>query len=71
MVQTYAGKYLPIEVKYRHSIDFKKLSKGMGALCKLLGNTWPGIVVSKQWDDFGIRDDLFYIPLPHFLLLFD
>jgi nucleoside-diphosphate-sugar epimerase len=30
-----------------------------------------GIVVTKKWDDFGVKENLFYMPLPHFLLLFD
>ncbi|MEO5356514.1 MAG: ATP-binding protein [Nitrospirae bacterium YQR-1] len=68
IVSAGAGRYLPVEVKYKNNINAGQL-KVIRTLCKQFDQN--GIVVTKQWDDFGKRDCLFYIPLPHFLLLFD
>ncbi|MEK6726986.1 MAG: ATP-binding protein [Deltaproteobacteria bacterium] len=64
-----AGKYLPIEVKYKETIRDTEL-RTIKNFCKRL-NCPFGIVVSKNWDDFGRKDNLFYMPLTQFLLLFD
>lgn len=64
-----AGKYLPLEVKYKEKIDGAEL-KTIKNFCERLKCS-AGIVVTKSWDDFGARERLFYMPLPHFLLLFD
>lgn len=69
IVHAGAGKYLPIEVKFREGINGVML-KSIRSFCDRLKCS-TGIVVTKDWNDFGERDRLFYMPLPHFLLLFD
>jgi len=69
IVHAGAGKYLPVEVKYKEDIDSAGLNTIRNFCERLRCST--GIVVTKNWNDFGTRDRLFYIPLPHFLLLFD
>lgn len=66
-----ARKYLPIESKYKESIDDREL-KNIENFCSHY-KCPPGIVVTKQWDDFGSRSNgkIFYIPIQLFLLLFD
>ncbi len=64
-----AGAYLPIEVKYRENFKDSELKK-IRNFCKRF-RCPTGIVVTKKWADFGPKDGLFYMPLPHFLLLFD
>ena len=63
-------RYLPVEVKYRNEIkdvDFAGLNKFKDKFKK----TAQPIMVTKNWSDFGIREGVFQIPLPMFLLLFD
>lgn len=62
-------KYLPFEVKYRDSITEEDLRPVRNFLKRF--RTVPGIVVTKRPEDFGKHDDLFFIPLLHFLLMFD
>ena len=69
IVHVGASKYIPIEVKYKENIDDIEL-RTIKNFCERLKCS-TGIVVTKRWDDFGKRDRLFYMPLPHFLLLFD
>lgn len=69
VVHVGAGSYLPIEVKYKEQINDSEL-RTIRNFCERI-NCPRGIVVTKKWDDFGRRDKLFYMPLPHFLLLFD
>lgn len=69
IVHVGADKYLPIEVKYKEQIDDAEL-RTLKNFCEKLKCS-SGIVVTKKWDDFGARGRLFYMPLPHFLLLFD
>lgn len=64
-----ARKYIPIESKYKASIDGREL-RNIENFCSQF-KCPPGIVVTKQWGDFGKRDNLFYMPIQHFLLLFD
>lgn len=64
-----ARKYIPIESKYTASIDGREL-RNIENFCSQF-KCPPGIVVTKQWGDFGKRDNLFYMPIQHFLLLFD
>jgi predicted AAA+ superfamily ATPase len=64
-----ARNYLPVEVKYKENVEEPEL-RTIKNFCERFKCT-RGIVVTKRWDDFGKRDRLFYIPLPHFLLLFD
>ena len=69
IVHTGARKYLPVEVKYKEDIGTAELKTLRNFCARLKRST--GIVVTKNWEDFGMRDRLFYMPLPHFLLLFD
>ena len=69
IVHAGAGKYLPVEVKYKEDVGNAEL-RTIRNFCERLKCS-TGIVVTKNWHDFGIRDRLFYMPLPHFLLLFD
>lgn len=62
-------KYLPFEVKYRDSITEQDLRPIRNFLKRF--RSAPGIVITKRPEDFGNRDDLFFIPLLHFLLMFD
>lgn len=64
-----AKRYLPVEVKYRDRIDLHEL-RTISNFCERL-KCPAGLVVTKMWEDFGPRERLFHIPLPHFLLLFD
>lgn len=63
-------RYLPVEVKYRNEIkagDYNGLRK---FVLKFKHTTQP-IMVTKSWNDFGKKKDVFLLPLPMFLLLFD
>ncbi len=61
-------KFLPVEVKYRNKI----LPKDLNAIANFVKrNKFFGMVVTKQWEDVGWHGNFFYLPLPHFLLLFD
>ena len=63
-------RYLPVEVKYRNEIktgDFAGLHKFKGKFKQ----TAQPIMVTKNWSDFGKRENAFLLPLPMFLLLFD
>ena len=64
-----AMSYLPVEVKYKENIKDNEL-RSIKNFCGRF-KCPRGIVVTKRWDDFGRKDSLFYMPLPHFLLLFD
>ncbi|MBI5747343.1 MAG: ATP-binding protein [Nitrospirae bacterium] len=69
IVHTGAGRYLPIEVKYKEQIQNVEL-RAIKNFCGRL-KCPTGMVVTKLWDNFGKRNNFFYMPLPHFLLLFD
>lgn len=63
-------RFLPVEVKFRNEIkraDFDGVQKFRS---KFTQTTQP-IIVTKKWSDFGQRENLFLLPLPMFLLLFD
>lgn len=62
-------KYLPFEVKYRDEIKQEDLHPIRKFIRRF--ETYRGIVVTKRSEDFGNRDELFFIPLLHFLLMFD
>lgn len=64
-----ARKYIPIESKYKGSIGGRELRNIEKFRSQFKGP--PGIVVTKHWEDFGNRNNLFYMPIQHFLLLFD
>jgi uncharacterized protein len=69
IVHAGAGKYIPIEVKYRDRVD-KADFRTIRNFCTTY-KCGQGIIVTKNWDDFGNKERLFHVPLPHFLLLFD
>ncbi|MBI2470368.1 MAG: ATP-binding protein [Planctomycetes bacterium] len=64
-----ASNYMPIEVKYKEQVQDIEL-RTIKNFCKRIKCS-TGIVVTKKWDAFGKKEDLIYMPLPHFLLLFD
>lgn len=63
------GKYLPVEVKYQEEIRESD--------CRAVRNfqrrfsSMTGIIVTKRREDFGPRDDLFFLPFLLFLLMCD
>ncbi len=63
-------RFLPVEVKYRNEIktsDFRGIRK---FTAKFKQSAQP-IMVTKRWADFGKKENVFLLPLPMFLLLFD
>lgn len=63
-------RFLPVEVKYRNEIkagDFGGIKK---ITAKFQQSAQP-IMVTKRWTDFGKKENIFLLPLPMFLLLFD
>lgn len=63
-------RFLPVEVKYRNEIksgDFCGLHKFSA---KFRQSAQP-LMVTKNWTDFGKRENAFLIPMPMFLILFD
>lgn len=72
IVHTGPRRFLPVEVKFRSSIESKYLNGIKNFTIRFKKNCAQAIVVSKDWSDYGVKEDgLFYIPLPIFLLLFD
>jgi len=69
IVHTDASNYLPIEVKYRENIQDTEL-RTITNFCKRF-KLEHAIVVTKKWSDYRKVNNLLYLPLPHFLLLFD
>jgi predicted AAA+ superfamily ATPase len=63
-------QYLPMEVKHRDSLQESDLRPIRNFIRRF--QSWRGLVVTKERRDFGsLGDDLFLVPLLHFLLLFD
>lgn len=62
-------KFLPIEVKHKDRIDSGDLSPINRFSRKY--NSLRGLLVTKKKDDFGNREDIFFLPLLHFLILLD
>lgn len=63
-------RFLPVEVKYRNEIqraDFAALQK----FTDKFKHVSQPLMVTKNWGDFGKRENAFLLPLPLFLLLFD
>lgn len=70
IVHTRPYRYLPIEVKYRDSIEDSDLRTIRNFMRRFQSGI--SLVVTKRYEDFGLRGgNVFYIPLLHFLLLFD
>jgi predicted AAA+ superfamily ATPase len=67
IVHSGAGRYLPVEVKYRNSI-----SERDGNLLRKFSAEYPchPIMVTKTWDQFGTQNGIFRWPLPLFLIMF-
>lgn len=70
IVHVGSRSYLPIEVKYRESIDSKDLT-GIHHFRRRFRVRQLPLLVTKRWEDFGPRDNIFWIPLPLFLVMFD
>lgn len=62
--------YLPVEVKYRNAIQAGDVKSLKGFAGRYSARARP-ILVTKRWEDFGWKDDVLFIPLPMFLLMFD
>jgi predicted AAA+ superfamily ATPase len=69
IVHTRPSRFLPVEVKYRDRIEAEDL-RGLDSFSRRFPVSKP-IVVSKNPADFGLRSNYFFLPLIHFLLLFD
>jgi predicted AAA+ superfamily ATPase len=69
IVHTRPQHYLAVESKYRDTIQTSDLRALRGFKRRFGGH--QGLVISKRFEDFGPRDDVFLFPLVHFLLLFD
>jgi uncharacterized protein len=69
IVHVASNTYLPFEVKYRDPITSKQL-RSIRTVTKRFRCS-QGIVITRKREDFGPRDNLFFIPLLHFLLMFD
>lgn len=69
IVHARARTFIPFEVKYRAKIEDRDLST-LRNFCRRF-KCPAGLVVTKQWEDFGDRQGIFFLPLPHFLLLWD
>lgn len=61
-------KYVAVESKFRDEITGEDL-KPIRNFCRKF--SCAAIVVTKRREDFGNRDELFFLPLLHFLLMFD
>lgn len=69
VVHTRPSRFLPVEVKYREKIEVSDL-RGLQNFSRRFPVSTP-IVVSKNAVDFGMHGSYFFLPLIHFLLLFD
>jgi predicted AAA+ superfamily ATPase len=68
-VHTHPQRYAVVESKYRESINDSDL-RTVRNFVRRFGTT-AGLVISKRSEDFGLRGNIFFLPLVHFLLLFD
>ncbi len=69
VVHTQPERYLPVEVKHRESVTDSDLEV-VRRVTRRFGMN-PPLVVVKRREDFGWRGDVAFLPLLHFLLLFD
>lgn len=69
IVHTRPQRYAVVESKYRESIDDSDL-RTVHNFVRRFGTT-AGLVISKRREDFGLQGDILFLPLLHFLLLFD
>jgi len=63
-------RFLPVEVKYRNEIKASDFVGVRKFASKFKQSAQP-LMVTKRWTDFGKKEDVFQLPLPMFLLLFD
>lgn len=71
IVHTGPRLVLPVEVKYQSEIrtdDLRRVRRFMELFPK---KSMRPILVTKRWDDLGVKEKELYFPLPLFLLLFD
>lgn len=69
IVHTRPQHYLAVEAKYRGSIKDSDL-RTIHNFVRRFGAV-PALMISKRSEDFGLRGNVFFLPLMHFLLLFD
>jgi hypothetical protein len=69
IVHTRPQRYLPVEVKFRSAIDQRELQTMREFLRRFKSSM--GLVITMNRQDFGNRDGILFLPLNHFLLLFD
>lgn len=69
IVHAGAGRYVPIEVKYRNKIAGKD-RKLLGKFVRKYPKSAQPIIITKHWEDFGYKENVFHWPLPLFLLMF-
>lgn len=70
IVHTGPRRFLPVEVKYRGQISARSCD-GIAKFIQHHPKSVQPLIVTKQWSDFGNRDNVYHIPLPLFLVLFD
>jgi predicted AAA+ superfamily ATPase len=63
-------RFLPVEVKYRNQITAKDVIGVKRFVAKYRKSVQP-FIVTKRWSDFYTKDQITYVPLALFLLLFD
>jgi uncharacterized protein len=64
------SRLLPVEVKYRNEIRTSDLN-GLRKFSSMYKSAARPLLITRRWDDFGKHDEVFFLPLPVFLLLFD
>ncbi len=69
IVHAGAGRYIPIEVKYRNAISAEDHSLLNRFIRKYPSSATP-VMVTKNWDQLGYFEGVFHWPLPLFLILF-
>jgi uncharacterized protein len=69
IVHAGAGRYVPIEVKYRNKIASKD-SKLLDKFIRTYPKSARPIIITKHWEDFGYKGNVFLWPLPLFLIMF-
>ncbi|MEK7671746.1 MAG: ATP-binding protein [Bacteroidota bacterium] len=63
-------RFLPVEVKFRNEIKYQDF-EGLRRFVHKINHSVQPLMITKQWKDFGNRENAFLLPLPLFLLLFD
>jgi len=69
IVHAGAGRYVPIEVKYRNKLSYAD-GKLLGKFVRKYPKSALPIIITKHWEDFGYKENVFLWPLPLFLMMF-